>query len=220
MAHALAAVKRSVWLQRSGACLIWTLLIGKVAAVLWLETKVSLWFPWNIIKAFFRPTHWLSTLAMITLQAPVVATQSAVVLAIEKEPLQLPSDIAAVERAVTQLLLRWTPTSLLRSRQGAASSKPNSQGLKILAKIWQSSPIPNCQQAMGRVGSWWQTTKLLLLLLSCTSSAVLTLHLFSYLRTNSTGKIQPCTPNSTLLALHICLLNLYLFLLAIAVQDN
>lgn len=209
MPHNLAAVKRSIWLQRLGACLIWTLLIGKVAAVLWLETNASLWFPWGIIKAFVRPTHWLSTLAMITLQAPVIAVQSALVLPIEKEPMQLPSDVVAVERAVTQLLLRWIPTCLLRSRQGAASSAPNSKGVTLWAKIWQNSPspIPNVQQAMGRVGTWWQTTELLLLLLSCTFNAVLTLHLFSYLRTNSRGDIQPYTLINTLPAVHMCPLN-------------
>lgn len=187
MSQTLAAAKRSLWLQRSGACLIWLTIICKIAAIVWLEAKSSRWCWLDMIMSVFWPSHWMSTLALVTLQAPVVVTQSALLLPVEAEPLQLPSDVAAVKRTVIQLLLRWTPTSCLRARQGASSSIPDSKGLNLLFKLWQGGPIPNLQQALGRLGSCWQGVKMSMLLVICTFSAILTSQLFSYLKTNSTG---------------------------------
>ena len=187
MSQTLAAAKRSLWLQRSGACLIWLTIICKIAAILWLETKLSRWIWLNMITSVFWPSHWMSTLALVTLQAPVVVAQSALLLPIETEPLQLPSDIAAVKYTVTQLLLRCTPTSCLRGRQGASSSIPDAKGLNLLFKLWQGGPIPNLPQTLGRLGTYWQGVKMLMLLVGCTFSAILTSQLFSYLKTNSTG---------------------------------
>ncbi len=187
MSQTLAAAKRSLWLQRSGACLIWLTIICKIAAILWLEANFSRWFWLDMIASVFWPSHWMSTLALVTLQAPVVVTQSALLLPIETEPLQLPSDLAAVKGTVTQLLLRWTPTSCLRARQGASSSIPDSKGLDLLFKLWQGGPIPNLQQALGRLSTCWQGVKMSMLLVICTFGAILTSQLFSYLKTNSTG---------------------------------
>ena len=187
MSQTLAAAKRSLWLQRTGAILIWLTIICKIAAILWLEAKFSRWCWLDMIMSVFWPSHWMSTLALVMLQAPVVVTQSALLLPVDAEPLQLPSDVAAVKRTVIQLLLRWTPTSCLRARQGASSSKPDSKGLNLLFKLWQGGPIPNLQQALGRLRSCWQSVKMSMLLITCTFSAILTSQLFSYLETNSTG---------------------------------
>ncbi|KAL0042321.1 hypothetical protein WJX77_009031 [Trebouxia sp. C0004] len=143
-----------------------------------------------MIMSVFRPSHWMSTLALVTLQAPVVVTQSALLLPVEAEPLQLPSDVAAVKRTVTQLLLRWTPTSCLRARQGASSSTLDSKGLNLLFKLWQGSPIPNLQQVVGRLASCWHGVKMSMLLIVCAFSAILTSLLLSYLKTNSTGSLN------------------------------
>jgi len=171
-----------------------------------------------MITSVFWPSHWMSTLALVMLQAPVVVTQSALFLPIETEPLQLPSDVAAVKRTVTQLLLRWTPTSCLRARQGASSSMPDSKGLNLLFKLWQGGPIPNLQQALGRLSTCWQGVKMSTLLVICTFSAILTSQLFSYLQTNSTGDTH-AQPSNMLPAILDCPSTTCIFASAVQVHS-
>lgn len=192
MPQTLTAVKHSLRLQRSTACLIWLLIVVKVAAVLWLELRPTLWLFWNVTKAIFSPRHWMYTLVLVSFQGPVVIAHSAVLLPLELEPLQLPSDVAKVKRTITQLALRWTPTPCLRTRQGASSNIPDSQGVKLLIKLLSMGCNLNLQHTIGRMASWRQSAKLVMLLMSCTLSALCTIWLFSYLKTHSPGKRRPC----------------------------
>ena len=187
----LSAVKQSLRLQRLAACTVWLLLVVKLAAVAWLELNLTLWLPWNVIKAVFSPTHWAYALLLAATQMPMVIVHSTLLLPLETEPLQLPADIAWFKRKSYQLLLKWTPTSWLRTRQGAASHTSDSEAITLLNALWQMTGSLNIQFALGRAKSLSQLMKLLLLLASCTLSAVLTMPLFSILKTRSPGDAQP-----------------------------
>ncbi len=186
MPQTLAAVKRVIWLQRSGACAIWLLIVVKLAAVLWLEMKPDPWMGLNMIKAAFSPTHWMYAVALLLLQGPVAVAHSAVLFPLETEPLQLPNDLAQLKRAMFKVSIRITPTSWLRGRQGASSNN------LLLIELWNRHHSANAQHALGRIlGSWRQTGKMVALLVTATLSAVITVHMFGYLKASSAGATTP-----------------------------
>ena len=191
----LDAVKQSLRLQRLAACTVWLVLVVKLAAVVWLELKLTFWLPWNVIKAVFSPTHLAYALLLTASQIPIVMVHSALLLPLETDPLQLPADVAWFKRKSYQLLLKCTPTSWLRRRQGAASYPSDSEIPRLLTSLWQMTSSLNIQFVLGRAKSWAQLAKLLLFLASCTLSAVITMPLFSILKTRSPGDAQHAQPS-------------------------
>ena len=190
MPRSLPQVRRSILLQRSIACLIWLVLVVKLAACLWLEADFALWWPWNASKSMFSLKGWMYTIAFVSVQAPVLIAHCALVAPSETQPLQLPSEIARIKRFTTLLTVKWTPTSWLRALQlnqnTTASQKPEG-----VIWLWDSIPHIRLQHALGRIRGWKQITKALLLVLALAIGAILTTPLYQSVRRSHAG--QPFT---------------------------
>ena len=191
MPQSLVSVRRSVLLQRWVACLIWLVLVVKLATSLWLEAGFTLWWPWNAVKSMFSPNSWMYTLGFALIQAPVLIAHCALITPTETQPLQLPSELARIKRSTTLLTLKWTPTSWLRALQlnqaSAASQSPSGFWL------WDNVPRIRFQHVLGRTRGWKQITKALLLTLALATCAILTIPFYQFVRHSRAG--QPQTMN-------------------------
>lgn len=187
MSRPLLQVRRSILLQRSAACLIWLVLVVKLAACLWLEAGFTLWWPWNALLSVFSPKSWMYTLAFTLVQAPVLIAHCALVAPSETQPLQLPNMIARIKRFTTLLFLKWTPTSWLRALQlnqnSTASQRPEG-----VIQLWDSVPHIRFQHALGRIRGWKRIIKALLLVLALASSAITSTRLYQSARSSHAGQ--------------------------------
>ena len=187
MPRSLLQARRSILAQRSTACLIWLVLVVKLAACLWLEAGFTLWWPWNAFKSVFSPKGWMYTIAFASVQAPVLIAHCALVAPSETHPLQLLSEVARIKRFTTLLTLKWTPTSWLRALQlnqnTTASQRPEG-----VIRLWDKIPHIHLQHVLGRIRGWKQITKALLLVLALAISAILTTPLYQSARSSHTGQ--------------------------------
>lgn len=188
MPRSLLQVRRSILLQRSAACLIWLVLVVKLAACLWLEAGFTFWWPWNAFKSMFSPQSWLYTIGFALVQALVLIAHCALVAPIETQPLQLPSEVARIKRFTTLLTLKWTPTSWLRALQLNQNTTAK-QRLEGVSWLWDSIPHTRFQHALGRVRGWQQITKAILFVLALAVSALLTAPLYQFVRSSHAGQM-------------------------------
>ena len=188
MPQTLDSARRSLLLQRLTACLIWTLVVVKATACLWITSGLTLRRPWNTFKALFSPQHWAYTIGLTLLQAPVILAHSALISPVETQPLQLPGSAARLKRAATLLVLKWTPTSWLRALQANQQDAVQQRPVGLL-RVWESIPHINFQHVLGRHRCWKQVIKALLFAFALVTSAVLSLPLLQSARSSRAGKV-------------------------------
>ena len=187
MPRSLLQIRRSILLQQTTACLIWLVLVVKLAACLWLEANFTLWWPWNAFKSMLSPTSWMYTIGFALVQAPVLIVHCALVSPSETQPLQLPRKFARIKRFATLLILKWTPTSWLRALQLNQSSTASQRPEGVIS-LWNSIPHIHFQHALGRIRGWKQIIKALLFVLALAISAIFSTPLYQSARSSHAGQ--------------------------------
>lgn len=184
----LPALKRTVRLQRLGVYLMWLIILVKLYATLWLELRLTIWYPYNVFKALFRPRHWLHTLGLIALQAPIAAVHSNLVLNNEPPPLALPRGISDACSRLQTFFVKWMPLALIQLVWTPTAQQVHIQVPSMLQHVWQTRPHFSQPHVSNTFRSWHQVMKVLLLVAAITFSGVNFIPLFDYLHSDGRGE--------------------------------
>ena len=181
-------MKRSLRLQRLSIYLMWLIIIVKLCATTWLELRLTVWYPWNVIKAVFRVRHWLYTLGFFALQAPVTMLHSTVVLVHEPPPLCLPRDISEACSSLKMFAIKWVPLGLLQVVFTSPSKEVHIEVPSMLRRAYQTRPNLDIGRMFSIADSWQQVMKMVLLIATTILSGVNFVPLFDYLYSNGQGE--------------------------------
>ena len=184
----LPASKRTVRLQRLGVYLMWLIILVKLYATLWLELRLTIWYPWNVFKALFQPRHWLHTLGFIALQAPIAVLHSTLVLTNEPPPLALPRGISEACSRLQTIFVKRMPLSLIQLFWTPAAQQVHIQVPSILQRVWHTRPHFSQPHVSNTFSSWQQAMKVLLLVAAITFSGINFIPLFDYLYSDGRGE--------------------------------
>ena len=186
----LPALKRSLRLQRLSVYLMWLIIVVKASATLWLELSLTIWYPWNVIKALFRPRHWLYTLGFFALQAPVASLHSTLVIVNETPPLSLPQAISEACSSLKTLAIKWMPLGLLQALFTSPTQEVHVQVPSMLWRVWLTRPQLDIGHMFTVANSWQQVIKMVLLVATTILSGVNFIPMFDYLYSNGRGEAR------------------------------
>lgn len=186
----LPALKRSLRLQRLSVYLLWLVIVVKACATLWLELSLTIWYPWNVIKALFCARHWLYTLGFFALQAPVASLHSTLVIVNETPPLSLPRDILEACSSLKTLAIKWMPLGLLQVLFTSPTEEVHVQVPSMLWQVWQTRPQLDIGHMFTVANSWQQVIKMVLLVAATILSGINFIPMFDYLYSNGRGEAK------------------------------
>lgn len=184
----LPAVTRSVQCQRLEVYLIWLVVTVKISAALWLELRLTLWYPWNVIKTFFLFKDWYYTGGLVLLQALVAVPYSSLVLANEPPPLSLPRHLAEALSSCKTVLVKWMPLGLVQMLYSPTLDEVHIQVPSRLLRVWQTRPMFSFWHMFSAMTDWKQVGKIMLLICATMISGMTFISVFVHLYSRGAGK--------------------------------